>query len=202
LKNHYAGICASLISNLTISTEEEMRNRWQQRGITKNPARTFAVEFVDLFISTVRSRESLPDSVPGIAIRIDHQKYPAMSSLADLLTINNSPLEDIRRSDGLSSPLVILVGAIQYTDAELIDRIEKQIDAKIRRRPQWSKTVDRAILIAHDLPRDRYYLGLARDWETFLEPASSRVDVLGTFDEFWLVTCRNFALEALRICGR
>jgi len=203
LGNRYLGVSAQLASkpNLGISTAEDVQHKWQQAGITRNQSKQFAMEFVDLFQKSVPVPESIPNHYPGVVIQIDPQRYPAMSALGDLLTASKSSISDIRRSDGRASPLVTLLGAITYTDEEIKESSAQKIIAKIKGRSQW-QPVDRSILIAHDLPRGRYYQGFWNHWEVWLGQVANRINVLQAFDEFWLVTCRSdSSLEAQRICG-
>jgi hypothetical protein len=201
MSKRYPGVTFQLVTNLSISTAKDVQDKWQQHGITKNPAKVFASEFLDLVQSSVTSREVITDHYPGMRIQVDQSKYPALAAFGRLLIASKSPVNDIRRSDGQASPLVILGGAITYSDSEIEDSIAEKMIDKMRRRSQW-KAVNHAILIAHDLPRHHIYQGFGRPWEVWLERVATRVNILQAFDELWLVTCRRIKLEAEKICGR
>jgi len=199
LGDRYLGNVVQLVSNLTVSASDDVRSKWQKSGITKRMVKVFAREFVDLLQTNFPSPKMLSDHV--LSCRIDPRDYPALSAFGNFLVVGSTQINDIRRSDGKASPLVILGGATLIDENELEESIVRKITDKIDGRTKWKK-VDHAVLIAHDLPRGHIYNGFWQPWEKLLKRASRHLNILKAFDEFWLITYRKLStVEGTRIVG-
>jgi hypothetical protein len=197
--DRYLGVSANVIADRPeFSIKPRVRAEWRRQGILRGQVKVFATQFVDVVVTHIWSRDDIPERsstyVPGLHIKIDRTQYPALTAFGSTLSLIRCPVNDPRRSDSRSAPLVILSGATVYTDAEYIDCIAQRVVAKIQRRKRWP-TVDRAVLIAHDIPRGHYYHSVGREWEKWLLPAIEIAGLSKHFDECWLVTGRNLNPE-------
>jgi len=194
-KDRYLGVSATLTSGRpSMWAERDTIEQWRLRGVVKKQAQQFAREFVELVARHVSTGKDIPHRpsahVSGINILIDEVKYPAVKAFGSYLSLNHAPEYDPRRSDGRSSPLVILTGAASYTESDYAQRIAEKFQAKALGRKRWP-VVNRAILVAHDMPRGHYYEGVGREWEKLLRLALGMTTASVCFDEIWLVTGRQ-----------
>jgi hypothetical protein len=149
----------------------------------------------------VPSQDSIPEGDRGLVIPVDPGQYPAVSALAKNIHVARCPGNDPRRTDGKAAPIVIISPGFTFRDNEIEKSIEEMMTSKIQKRPNW-EPVHHSVLVAHDLPRGEVYQGFGMKWAEWLARASSRAELLKSFDEFWLVTVQDLRGKAQRICGR
>ncbi len=207
----YQGIVINVGILKNIRTAEALRTRWQQEGITRRQKSTFAGQFVDLFAANVPSRDAIPKR--GLPVRVDPGLYPAVAAITEEIGIDRCPTNTILWTDGRAAPLVTMSPGYLIRDSEIEESIENEMVEKIQARAEWKSAVKHAVLVAHDIPRNRMYEGspLRTGAHKWLLSAASRVDLLQTFDELWFVTPFGFEVDAgdklirttaERICGR
>jgi len=186
---------------LDVDTRERIERDWKSKGL-RRPARQAAREFVDLMVESVSSRNDVPEE-PGLVLRVQPQRYPALSALSKVLIVSRGRDQDSRRSDGRASPLVILSSGYDISSRQVQDKIEGVLRQKMLGRRRWSVSVDRAILIAHDLPREQMYEGgLFADWLEPLRRAVFTTRALESFDEVWLMTWQTLQSQAYLVSSR
>lgn len=196
----YIGVVINIGVLTDVKIASGVRKRWRANMI-RNPILTFAKELVDLVVTNVPSQDSIPEGDRGLVILVVPGRYPAVSALAKYIHVARCPSDDPRRTDGKAAPLVIISPGFTFVDNEIERSIEKMMMSKIQKRSKW-EPVDHSVLVAHDLPRGEVYQGFGMKWTEWLAQASSRVELLKAFDEFWLVTVQGLRGKAQRICGR
>jgi hypothetical protein len=190
-----------------VKTEGELRTRWRHKGIRRKQELTFAEQFVDLLLENVSSRDAVPKE--GRVIGVDPALYPAVSVLTKKVIIHRCPMNTVLRTDGKAAPLVTMSPGYLISNTEIEESIRDKMAAKMKRRAKWKSPVAHSVLIAHDIPRGQVYEGFVfTEAHKWLLRGASRVDLLQTFDELWLVTLFEIVgsgeirRKAQRICGR
>jgi hypothetical protein len=179
--------------------------------VAGKPVRVFpkmAQELVSLVVSNVSSREDLPNSDLGRRIAVDPVAYPLLSQLTKNVWcakgLDNYP------SPRRGLPLIHTTsGGVGYTRDTLTHALAAKLLEKCRKRARWVR-VDHAMLVAHDMPRNRRVYLIGFEWEDHLAIAAKQVSLLSYFNELWLVPSTrgdgspigDYAANATRIVGR
>jgi hypothetical protein len=171
-----------------------------------------ASEVVGLVKSHLSSIDDLPHDVLRI-LRVNESTHPNLHSFAPSVSISRCPPNDIRRSDGKASPLVIVSGgyivdaAYEHAEVEEYKRVLKsKAKGRLRTEPPTSwHAVDHSVLLFHDHPRDKMYHG--HFFGDLTERAAREAvrqlpEEAATFDEIAFLTYRSlFDVELLQISG-
>jgi len=179
----YLGIGIELPLLLTHDTAMDLKRRWKNKGI-RNPIKACARELADFLAEKVPSPKNISESD---TFKVDSTPYPALAELSKWIGVRRCAAHDERRSDKRAAPLIIVgTGYLLPNLHEAKSFFEAVVQEKIVDRSRWSRPVDRAILIVHDLPRKHIY-------EPFSDPDETKKQIAlisnlkNAFDEVWTV---------------
>ncbi len=188
--DRYAGMMVSVVMKpIQLETVGEIKAEWAKRGI-RGGHQTTARELVALVNDNVPSSEAIPEH-DMIWFRVNEKDSPALAALGRIVTCTRSRVEDNRRSDRRAAPLVQLSNAFLVDRSRVTAVTAGVITQKVKTRGSWAP-VDRAIIIAHEVPRYHIDWPLIQDWEQDLRAAAESVGTRDAFDELWVVT-REFS---------
>ena len=90
--------------------------------------------------------------------------------------------------------MIVSLPGYTFDDQQMQAHVaERLLDKTLnkRRNPDKWKAVGHAILVVHDLPRDRTIYSVSIPWPEWLRAALATTQVLSEYDELWLVTFDN-----------
>lgn len=184
--DRYLGIAVSLGGEpIDTSTLDKVAATWTQRGVKRGRLQA-GTELANLVLERVSSTEAVPHET-GLSLLIDEDRFPALSALGRSAFCRRTPTQNNRRTDGRGAPFVDLFVAFT-TDHNVLTAITTaKLRQKIQKRRYWPR-IDRAVLVAHEIPRSHVHWPIMENWEWILARAIRTATVRDAFDEIFLIT--------------
>jgi len=200
--HEYVGTVISLAQLADSSGRAPIEAEWRRLSM-KRPIDRVCEELASAFLGQIKSADAVPDSPSGKMIHLDASHHPAaFAPFSSRIPVNRLGLP----KDPTSVPWPMIVSSPGYTfddqqmQAHVAERLLDKTLNKRRHQYKW-KAAGHAILVVHDLPRDRTIYSVSIPWSEWLRAALATTQVLSEYDELWLVTFDNLRGRALRIGG-